>query len=115
MNEDTALCGRTKTERPFSSNTPDGSTERNIYYAPRPFHFLHGDNLRTRETPPHELARQTRTADSFITESAIRSALLSLVISPSNAHSHLESKQVPPDAQQRTELRKLLKNLSSFG
>lgn len=55
------------------SNTPDGSTQRNIYYASRPFHFLCGDNLSTKERPLHERARETRTVDSFITESAIRS------------------------------------------
>lgn len=43
-------------------------------------------------------ARQTRMADSFITEPAIRSALCSITSSPSNAQSFLECEQVAPDA-----------------
>lgn len=53
--------------------TPDGSTQRNIYYASRPFHFLCGDNLRLKETSLYEPVSETRTVDSFITEYTIRS------------------------------------------
>lgn len=51
-----------------------GFKKRNIYYTSRPFHFLYGDNLYLPETTLDISACMKRTEDSFITETAIRSA-----------------------------------------
>ncbi|KAF9806156.1 hypothetical protein SFRURICE_016355 [Spodoptera frugiperda] len=98
MNEDGGLHFMVPQKpRPFRKYS-DGYTERNIYYAPRPFHFLYGDNLRWSETALRKRRGQSETADSFITESAIRSAFWSITSSPSNTQSPLECEQVAPDA-----------------
>lgn len=98
--------------RPFG-NTPDGSTQRNIYYNSRPFHFLYGDNLRLRETRLRKPVCETGTGHSFITESAIRSATW-IISSRSNAHHPLECEQVVPDAKRRLNFNRKLSKKTSF-
>lgn len=98
MNEDGGPHFMVHKNRGPLENTPDGYTERNIYYAPRPFHFLYGDNLRWSENALRKNTGLSGTADSFITESAIRSVFWSITSSPSNAQSPVECEQVAPDA-----------------
>lgn len=98
--------------KPFG-NTPDGSTQRNIYYNSRPFHFLYGDNLRPRETRLRKPVCETGTAHSFITESAIRSATW-IISSRSNALYPLECEQVVPDAKRRLNFNRKLSKKTWF-
>lgn len=98
--------------KPFG-NTPDRSTQRNIYYKSRPFHFLYGDNLRPRETRLRKPVCETGTAHSFITESAIRSATW-IISSRSFAHYPLECEQVVPDAKRRLNFHRKLSKKTLF-